>query len=88
LSQGILSIITRSQTAQTRWPNVERPPGLIGVNSPFEGYPYDNHVLHEVRKNKNTKKYKKNTKPKKYQDNSKQCNTVSKVGTENNIKIL
>jgi len=39
-------LITRSQTAQTRRPNVEKPPGFIGDNSLFQGYSFDRRVKH------------------------------------------
>lgn len=52
---------TRSQTAQTRRPNVVRPPGIIGESSASQGYPTDDRGTHVTKgKNKlNKKMYKK-----------------------------
>lgn len=55
-------LTTRSQTAQTGRPNVDRPPGLFGENNPFQSYSSDRRAKHATQfliKNKNTKKYKK-----------------------------
>lgn len=77
---------TRSQTAQTRWPNVERPPGLIGENSPSQGYPTDDRGTH-VAKSKNKLNKKMYKKSKKIHDNQPHCDTADTRTVENNFKI-
>jgi hypothetical protein len=57
---------TRSQTAQTRRPNVKRPPGLIGENSPSQSYPTDdrgtNDKTEKQTQQKNVQKIQKTQK--------------------------
>lgn len=78
---------TRSQTAQTRRPNVVRPPGLIDENSPSQGYSTDERGTHGT-KGKKQKQQKKCTKnPKKTLDNQLCCDTAGTRTVENNFKI-
>jgi hypothetical protein len=63
--------------------DIERPPGLIGENSPSQGYPTDKRGTHMTKwKNKiNKKMYKK------IQDNQPRCDTASIRIVKNNFKI-
>lgn len=48
MSYCMSKIITQSQTVQTIQPITEKFPGVIGINSSFQGYPSDNHAFREI----------------------------------------
>jgi hypothetical protein len=48
--------ITQNQTASNRRPNIVKPPGLVGRNSPFQGYSSNKRAQHlTLFKSKNKK---------------------------------
>lgn len=50
---------SRNQTATNQRPNVVKPPGLVGKNRLYQGYPSDRRVQHVSHLKTKKKKQKK-----------------------------